>query len=287
MLLSTDNSAHWLNNMPHNIRPFIACWSLMAEQRHCTAEVYRLASSYLRVHYTEEPSSSALSQWWDICAGSGFSGWHNQATNVLNLKLQGYDKVLPVLVNDVSTFKEKLSLDQHQLGASDSMQFLILYSQSSQLHSVFFQPGICVVYLNELSAEFKKLFLWLKSDHANDLCGGKPVQHWCECSFTVLWQVWPFENLKMNSLNRKTKKPWSRSIKIVWDITVAFCAKKILMCLELTCQCESACSTMGNKSKQGYALNDKHMHDSLRTATFACQPDLGQLVANMQIQVSH
>uniref|UniRef100_A0A3Q1BGI0 DUF4371 domain-containing protein n=1 Tax=Amphiprion ocellaris TaxID=80972 RepID=A0A3Q1BGI0_AMPOC len=71
--------------------------------------------------------------------------------NSLNLKLQGNNKLLPALVNDVSAFMEKLSLYQDH-GDNDFTHFPNLRSQVSQLHSVSFKPAICVQYLGELAS---------------------------------------------------------------------------------------------------------------------------------------
>ena len=85
--------------------------------------------------------------------------------NFLNLKLQGNNKVLPLLVNDVSAFREKLSLYQAQIGDSDFEHFPLLSSQVSQLQRVSFEPtirAVCVAYLNELANEFANRFTDLK-----------------------------------------------------------------------------------------------------------------------------
>uniref|UniRef100_A0A3P8TSU5 DUF4371 domain-containing protein n=1 Tax=Amphiprion percula TaxID=161767 RepID=A0A3P8TSU5_AMPPE len=71
--------------------------------------------------------------------------------NSLNLKLQGNNKLLPALVNDVSAFMEKLSLYQDH-GDHDFTHFPNPRSQVSQLHSVLFKPAICVQYLGELAS---------------------------------------------------------------------------------------------------------------------------------------
>lgn len=66
--------------------------------------------------------------------------------------------------------------------------------------------------------------------------------------------------------------------------TITLCAKKILACFGSTYVCESAFSIMGIiKSKQRNSLTDKHLHDCLRTAMSAYQPDLRRLVADSSV----
>ncbi|CAJ1079930.1 PREDICTED: general transcription factor II-I repeat domain-containing protein 2-like, partial [Xyrichtys novacula] len=81
--------------------------------------------------------------------------------NTLNLKLQGKGKVLPVLVNDVSAFREKLTLHRQQLGASDFTHFPFLSTQVSKRRTSF-RPKICVAYFDELATEFGNRFTDLK-----------------------------------------------------------------------------------------------------------------------------
>lgn len=90
--------------------------------------------------------------------------------NSLNLKLQGNNKLLPALMNDVSAFMEKLSFHQDQLGNNDFAHFPNLRSQVSQLRSISFEPVICVQYLSEFASEFSCPF--------NDLRAIIPVMSW-------------------------------------------------------------------------------------------------------------
>lgn len=223
--------------------------------------------------------------------------------NSLNLKLQGNNKVLPVLLNDVSAFQEKLSLYQDQLGDNDFTHFPILRSQVSQLRSsVSFQPAICVSYLDELASEFESRFTDLKvimpvihmveNPYNADV---REVSQHCD-RFGVSKERFEEELIELKNNNVLKQKHNDESMVDFWMhyvpgdsySTITLCAKKILTCFGSTYVCESAFSTMGIiKSKQRNSLTDKHLHDCLRTATSAYQPDLRRLVAKMQTQVSH
>lgn len=221
--------------------------------------------------------------------------------NSLNLKLQGNNKLLPALVNDVSAFMEKLSLYQDQLGDNDFTHFPNLRSQVSHLRSVSFEPAICVQYLEELASEFSGRF--------NDLQAIMPMikmvenpynadvrdvaQH-CE-RFGVSKDIFEEElielrnnhALKQKHLDESMVTFWMQSVPTTYS-TITLCAKKILTCFGSTYVCESGFSTMGViKSKQRNSLSDKHLCDCLRAATSTYQPDLRRLVARMQTQVSH
>ena len=221
--------------------------------------------------------------------------------NALNLKLQGKGKVLPVLVNDVSAFREKLTLYRQQLGASDFTHFPSLSTQVSKLRTPF-RPKTCVEYLNELASEFANRFTDLKvimpvirmveNPYSADV---SDVSQHCD-RLGVSRERFEEELIELKNNNALKQSYTDKSMVEFWMLSVpgdsysavSLCAKKILTCFGSTYVCESAFSTMGLiKSKQRNALTDRHLHDCLRTATSTYQPDLGRIVGNMQTQVSH
>uniref|UniRef100_A0A3P8U5H8 HAT C-terminal dimerisation domain-containing protein n=1 Tax=Amphiprion percula TaxID=161767 RepID=A0A3P8U5H8_AMPPE len=189
--------------------------------------------------------------------------------NSLNLKLQGNNKLLPALVNDVSAFMEKLCLYQDH-GDNDFTHFPNLRSQVSQLHSVSFEPAVCVQYLDELASEFSSRFndLWaimpmikmVENPYNADV---RDVSQHCEM-FGVSKENFEEELIELRNNQALKQKHLDESMVIFWMqsvptaySTIILCAKKILTCFGSTYVCESGFSTMGViKSKQHNSLSD-------------------------------
>uniref|UniRef100_A0A3P8U3W7 HAT C-terminal dimerisation domain-containing protein n=1 Tax=Amphiprion percula TaxID=161767 RepID=A0A3P8U3W7_AMPPE len=190
--------------------------------------------------------------------------------NSLNLKLQGNNKLLPALVNDVSAFMEKLCLYQDH-GDNDFTHFPNLRSQVSQLHSVSFEPAVCVQYLDELASEFSSRFndLWaimpmikmVENPYNADV---RDVSQHCEM-FGVSKENFEEELIELRNNQALKQKHLDESMVIFWMqsvptaySTIILCAKKILTCFGSTYVCESGFSTMGViKSKQHNSLSDQ------------------------------
>uniref|UniRef100_A0A672GES2 HAT C-terminal dimerisation domain-containing protein n=1 Tax=Salarias fasciatus TaxID=181472 RepID=A0A672GES2_SALFA len=155
----------------------------------------------------------------------------------LNLKLQGNNKLLPALVNNVSAFMEKLSLYQDQLGDNDFTHFPNLHSQVSQLRRTV-MPMIEMVE-NPVNADMRDV-----------------SQH-CE-SFGVSKEIFDKELIELRNNHALKQKHMDESMATFWMqyvpttySTVTLCAKKILTCFGSTYVCESGFSTMGViKSRQ-------------------------------------
>uniref|UniRef100_A0A672IJ75 HAT C-terminal dimerisation domain-containing protein n=1 Tax=Salarias fasciatus TaxID=181472 RepID=A0A672IJ75_SALFA len=212
--------------------------------------------------------------------------------NSLNVKLQGKQKILPIMMNDVAAFESKLSLFEHQIEAGNFTHFPVL-SQMSQPGS--FSPTPFCAYLTELKQEFSSRFTDIKSL--------KPVLAFTENPFACNVQetsavvtpepfgveraVFEKQLIELQHNNILKQRHKEESINTFWISYVpkntypalTQCAEKILTCFGSTYVCESAFSVMGIiKSKQRSCLTDRHLADCLRAATTEQQPDLKTLV---------
>ncbi|XP_073668196.1 general transcription factor II-I repeat domain-containing protein 2-like [Paramisgurnus dabryanus] len=219
--------------------------------------------------------------------------------NSLNLKLQGRQKILPMMFNDVSAFETKLDLFVQQLKEKDLTHFPVLQSVARSLSPIAYCP-----YITELKEQFSRRFA--------DIKAMKPVLAFTENPFAcdVLSTSLSVRDLQLgveravfeeqlidlqhNTILKERHK--EESADTFWISFVPKdkypalfqCAQKILTCFGSTYVCESSFSAMGIiKSKLRFRLTDRHLTDYLRAATSEQQPELKVLVKNMQTQISH
>ncbi|KAK9977291.1 hypothetical protein ABG768_019112 [Culter alburnus] len=222
--------------------------------------------------------------------------------NALNLKLQGKQKILPMMLNDVAAFEAKLDLFAQQLQERNFTHFSVLHSQVTEPAS--FSPSAYCSYLRELKDEFSSRFADVKSL--------TPVLAFTENPFACDIQATSvaitsehfnveraaFEEqlieLQHNSILKERHKEesldtfWTKCVLKDTYPALIQCAEKILTCFGSTYVCESAFSAMGIiKSKQRSRLSNRHLTDCLRAATSEQQPNMKLLVKKMQTQSSH
>ncbi|RXM32820.1 General transcription factor II-I repeat domain-containing protein 2 [Acipenser ruthenus] len=222
---------------------------------------------------------------------------------MLNLKLQGKDKILPTLLSDVSAFEAKLALFSDQLLEKDLTHFQVLNSQVTQLHDpAVFLPEPYTEYLSEVSREFSSRFSDMKpltsilSVVENPFFVDVKTASVTAEKFGVNKSTFQEEFLELqhnNVLKAKHQEVNSEAFWMCYILNethpaIVTCAKKVLTCFGSTYACESAFSSMGTiKTKHRTCLSDRHLNDCLRAAKTRYQPHVKKMVKAMQTQSSH